>query len=380
MKAAAIKEEPPVERTGKRVGEIGVALLKAEQELAQLEQGRGAVVLKGGDVDAYHLDLFKASENVKTLTAGLDAARAEQDAALTVERTKQVEALAEAARTQHAQAMSEAFERIFHGLEEVCAGAETIAAATTEIEHANAVAENHGRADLVVSIAVEYWAASQRLAGKAVDATSRAAVTRLGESDEAYSLRLRSTLAQRASETPKRGERAPDFERRAPGAAFAKRAFVVAREGEEPAAYEDRLVKSMAGELSVSPFLGQQTGVSQSSDETWEQYCQRVWAMTATKLGLKREGESDSSYQSRVLRQRSREDDRATADNPIRELGIRALDIIPEYALGLSAAERRRAFPGQVAPASLKGQTLDHHDTLVQYGQRYLRSIRAMRG
>ena len=81
-----------------------------------------------------------------------------------------------------------------------------------------------------------------------------------------------------------------------------------------------------------------------------------------------------------MLRQRGKEDDRATADNPIRELGIRALDIIPEYALGLSAAERRRAFPTQVVPASLKGQALDHPDTLVQYGQRHLRSIRAMRG
>lgn len=379
MKAAANKEEPPVERTGRRVGEIGAALIKAEQELAELERGRGAVVLEGGDVDAYHLELFKASENVKTLTAGLDAARAEQDAALTVERIEQVEALSATARTQHAPAVSEALERMYHGLEEVRAAAETIAAAKTEIEHANAVAENHGRADLVVSIAATNAAAVRKLAGRETDGVSRASVTRTGETDEAYALRLHSTLEQRASATPQRGEKLPDFERRVPGATFAKQAFVAATEGEEPVAYEGRLVKSIAGVLNVAPFLGSETDTSQSADETWEQYCLRVWAMAARKLAVTRDGESDDAYQSRVLRQRGKEDDRVAADNPLKKLGERVLPAIMEHALGLSLSEQRRMFPSQVQPASLKGQALDHPDALVQYGQRYLRSIRALR-
>lgn len=380
MKAAAIKEEPPVERTGRRVGEIGAALIKAEQELAELERGRGAVVLEGGDVDAYHLELFKASENVKTLTAGLDAARAQQDAALTVERIEQVEALAAAARTQHAPAVSEALDRMYHGLAEFCAAAETIAAATTEIEHANAVAENYGRADLVVSITATNAAAVRKLAGRETDGVSRASVTRTGETDEEYSLRLHSTLEQRASATPQRGEKPPDFERRAPGATFAKQAFVATSEGEEPVAYEGRLIKSIARALNVPPFLGSETDTSQSADETWAQYRLRVWAMAARKLAVTREGESDAAYQSRVLRQRGKEDDRVAADNPLKKLGERALTAILEHALGLSPSERRRMFASQVQPASLKGQALDHSDTLVQYGQRYIRSIRAMRG
>ncbi len=155
---------------------------------------------------------------------------------------------------------------------------------------------------------------------------------------------------------------------------------MAASEGEEPAAYEGRLVRSIARVLNVPPFLGSETDTSQSADETWAQYCLRVWAMAARKLAVTREGEGDAAYQSRVLRQRSKEQDRETADNPLKKLGERALSAILDHALGLSAAERRRAFPKQVNPASLKGQTLDHPDTLVQYGQRDLRSIRALRG
>ena len=382
MTAATTKEQSAVERAGHRVEQTSVALARAEQELAELERGRAEVGLRGADADAdaFHRDLFKASENVKTFTAGLEAARAQLKAAEDAEQMKHVEALSEAARTKHAPSIADALQRFHANLAAACDDCAIIEAATTEIEHANAVAENHGRADLIVSVAATNSAAVRKLAGRATDGVSRAPVTRMGKTDEEYALHLHSTLEQRASETPQRGEKPPDFERRAPGATFAKHAFVAASEGEEPVAYEGRLVRSIARALNVPPFLGSETDTSQSADETWEEYCLRVWAMAARKLAVTREGESDAAYQSRVLRQRSREEDRETADNPLKKLGERVLPAIMEHALGLSPSEQRRMFPSQVQPASLKGQALDHPDTLVQYGQRSLRSIRALRG
>lgn len=188
--------------------------------------------------------------------------------------------------------------------------------------------------------------------------------------------RLRETLAARASERPRRGEAPADFQRRVPGAAFARRAWLPRGDEEDDASYEARLEASVARHLNVSPSLGITSPTVPGAGESEDDYRQRLWSEVAKRLGLVRRGETDAAWELRRNRAAMKQQQRAQGANPIREAGAEAINAIQVHALGMNATERNRAFPKPVSARSLQGRNINDPETLLLYSQRHLGSVR----
>jgi hypothetical protein len=160
---------------------------EAEAACSELEQKRSSVVLSGGDIDAFHMDLFKAVEKVKTLDAALQTATKSYEAAVASEAQANLEERAEIARTKHTPALKEAWRKFHAATTAVVEASAGLNAALNEIEGVNHMVRHHGRTDLVLSLSRIRADVSQELGGETVE---RKRLVRMeNESDEAFTLR-----------------------------------------------------------------------------------------------------------------------------------------------------------------------------------------------
>lgn len=360
------------------VNRIADELQRAERSLAELEGGRGAVVHANGDIAGLGRAILEARELITTLTAGLTEARAASDTAADREAVAELEAEAVALATDEVQMLEAAYEALGEALGTITKLGPTIEGYQAEIEHFNDRAIGLGRVDLVLPTETIREHAKAKLGGLAGGGV-RPPVTRQGESDEAWQQRIMETFERRSRERRAAREDQVAFSRRAPGADFARAAYVPRSEGDDETTHRRRQLQSIVQHLHVSPFLGTGGSASASPEESEDGYSRRVWEQVARKLSLEREGESDEAYRLRQLRAAERAQDRIAKSDPLRKAGQEAITVIQEHALGLSPQERNRRFPRPVSQASLEGRQIAHPDDLVLAGQRSIRSIRALR-
>lgn len=362
------------------VNRIAAELEQAECSLAELEGGRAAVVHANGDVAGLGRAILEARELITTLTAGLTGARSTYNAAADAEAVAELEAEGNALSDCEAQELEAAYEALGELLGTIADLGPTISAHEDAIRHFNAKANRFDRPDLVLSPETIRERAKVALGGLDAGAGARPSVARQGESDEAWPQRIKETFEKRSRERRGPREDYVAFSRRAPGADFARAAFVARDEGEDETDYQRRQLRSIVQHLHVPPFLGTGGSAGASPEESEDEYSRRVWAQVARKLGLEREGESDEAYRLRRLRAAEKAQDRVGASNPLLKAGERAILVIQQHALGLSPHERNRRYPRQISQASLEGREIAHPDDLVLAGQRSIRSIRALRG
>lgn len=362
------------------VNRIAAELEQAERSLAELEGGRGAVVHANGDVAGLGRAIVDARELITTLTAGLMEARSAYSAAADAETAAELEAEGNALGAGEAQELESAYEALGELLWTIANLGPTISAHEDAIRHFNDKANRFRRPDLVLPPETIRERAKIALGGLDAGAGTRPSVPRQGESDEAWLQRVLETFEKRSRERPGRREDHVAFTRRAPGADFARAAFVARNEGEGETEHQSRQLRSIVQHLHVSPFLGTSGRAGASPEESEDDYSRRVWAQVARKLGLEREGESDEAYRLRRLRAAEKAQDRVVASNPLLKAGERAILVIQQHALGLSPHERNRRYPRQISQAGLEGREISHPDDLVLAGQRSIRAIRALRG
>lgn len=362
------------------VNRITAELEQAERSLAELEGGRGAVVHANGDVAGLGRAILEARELITTLTAGLSEARSAYSAAADGEAVAELEAERKGLSDGEVEELEAAYETLGELLGTIADLGPLISAHEDTITHFNDKASRFRRPDLVLAPETIRERAKVALGGLGAAAGTRPSVARQGESDEVWLQRVTETFEKRSRERPGRREDHVAFDRRAPGADFARAAFVARNEGEEETEHQRRQLRSIVQHLHVSPFLGTGGSAGPSPEESEDEYSRRLWAQVARKLGIEREGESDEAYLLRRLRAAEKAQDRVVASNPLVKAGERAILVIQQHALGLSPHERNRRHPRQISQASLEGREISHPDDLVLAGQRSIRAIRALRG
>jgi hypothetical protein len=303
------------------------ALAEAEARLAGLEGDRGKIVLSGGDVDAYHVELFKAQENVKTFNATLSAAQAVQAAASANERKRALEAKAKAVGNDTVAALADAQRDALDALDCATAALLEIGALKREIKAFNGQAAQAGRDDLAVRI--------EEAVVAVVTPRPPALMREPKETDEAYAKRQEAADAEWAeqkarAERPREPlESEEDFHRRQVEAMKIKRHRFEA----------DKSFSQRKAEAKARVIRG---------GETDEAYATR---RAGARLGVYRgENESDKGFELRVGNAQSRQQRSGETGDPLRHAGENAIKAIQEHALGMDAYSRHRKFPQPFDP------------------------------
>ena len=175
----------------KVLADLGGQLERAKADLSALEDARKSVILNGEDIDIYHERIFKTAEKVKTLQAGLDEARRQQQKALAEEHERALMAEAKRAQEEFAPAYEKALRQFYEAMGDLVQASEQVANARRLIEGTNEFVIRNERHDLKVSIAHVRSSVTEAL--KSPSSTSDPKVAPIermeGETDQAFILR-----------------------------------------------------------------------------------------------------------------------------------------------------------------------------------------------
>jgi hypothetical protein len=313
---------------------VETALSEAKAHLATLDEARGRIVLEGGDVDAYHVELIKAEANVKTLEAALAMAKDVEAAAAANARKRALEAQARAVRTDTVAAIATRREEAQQMLEKATGALQELGALEDEVKTFNEQMRQAGRDDLAVHV-------EAMLTVAAMTPRPPALLREPQETAEAYAARQKTAdklwAEQKAHAERDREplENEADFRARQDEAVRQ----VKRRKHEDERSYGPRVAEAKARVIRRG--------------ETDEAYATRS---AGARLGVYRgENESDAGFGLRVANARSAQHRSSEIANPLRAAGDAALETIQKYALDMSPQERRRKFPDAHNPHAVIG-------------------------
>jgi len=315
------------------VERVETALSEAEAHLATLEKARNQIVLAGGDVDAYHVELFKAQENIKTLAATLAHVKELAAAATVNERKRVLEAQARSVRTDTVAAITTRRERALRALEKTVEELLGLGDLEEIVKSHNERARQAGRNDLVVQV--------EAMIAAAKTTCPPALLREPKEADEAYAKR------QKAADKDWAEQKAHAERDREP---LESEADFHARQAEAV-----RQVKRWKNEhdRSYGPRVAEAKARVVRHGETDEAYATR---RAGAQLGVYRgENESEAAFELRVANARSVQGRSSEIANPLRLAGEAAMTAIMQHALGMSSQEINRKFPSAHSPHAVVG-------------------------
>jgi hypothetical protein len=327
---------PALTKAAENVARIEKALAEAEIRLEALEGDRGKVGLAADAeaVDGYHIELFKAASAVKTFQAALDAAKAAEAEAADKEKKRLLEARHHAVLAETTATYTAERPNALRAMEDLIAALGAIGSAAATAGGWNMQAEHAGRDDLVIKTVTV-----PRLTAAATAPRPPALARDLNETHEAF------TQRQEANDTKWAAEMAHAQRPREPLESeedFAKRQAEAVRK-----------VKRTKNEANSS--YGQRVAEAKARivrrGETDDEYAIRK---AAAKFGIWRgEDEREEAWRLRAANVQARAQRRDEIDDPLKLAGEKAIALIQEHALGMSAYELKRRYPYPVSSRTL---------------------------
>ncbi|MER8648407.1 MULTISPECIES: hypothetical protein [unclassified Mesorhizobium] len=337
--AAALKAE--VARLQSVVDRLETDIARYLARYAELDESRADVVLNGGNIEKLHNDLRDAEQMVKSLTAAVEPTKAMLAKAKTASRNATVGRQAVAAKTEHYAPLADAYETMFELLAGVCHTAKVIDEHMLAIEGTNMAALAAGRADLVID------ARAIRRAVVDTIGTMRASVVvpvRMGETDEAFEVRLWSVVETNARKDPR------SKSNKTIGKAMLTdcRAMHIERHANEDGkAYRARQWAAAAITLHSQ----------RSKDESDADHRLRLRDALAKRLQVDRKGESDDAYQLRVGNAHALSFSGYDQSDPLKDVAEKAMKATRKHALGLEPTALHRQHMNVRELAPLPGDT-----------------------